>query len=222
MQLRTDAEPDCWLGSGREVYYTDPNRFDWCYDSIKELATICSVAPRAHGIYSYSILQHLKFTRALVKLLQEKGIIPSVGPRRDELELVMLIHDLHEGIISDIPGPLKKYIRIASLEHGWTRGMDRFFGVNRLKGLNTGPDSLYQIHKKIDKIAFYYETKIFAPIIASKKASSFINEDLPNELIQEYINQSNSVEEYLHLLGIKDGINTRTRRNRKTVKKEIQ
>ena len=217
----TSKGPDAYIGSGREIYYKHPEKFDWCNESIRELAECCSRIPRAHGIYAYSILQHQRFCADLVVPFREKGFIAAKGPKTEELQQIMLIHDLHEGIISDIPSPLKPYIGIANIEVNWMRAIDQYFGLNRWKGINSTKPNLFQMEKIIDKVAFYYEAKIFAPLLSKKIAPMFVEYESSREFILEHIEQSNDIDSYLEQIGISNGINNRTGRYRKATQEKV-
>ena len=107
-----EIEPWIETQSGRQIFFDDPDKSDFC---IEDIARALSRIPRfaGHTNVPYSVAQHSVLVSSYC---------------RDRLWGLM--HDAAEAFISDIPGPAKQLIpEIHTLEHTLRRAIGRKFNL---------------------------------------------------------------------------------------------
>lgn len=110
--------PDITTATGQPVWFTQPWRTQIVED---DLRIALGNARRYGGHYDVTILQHLALC---VELAQLEGYSP--------VEVALCaVHDMHEAYVTDVPGPMKRYLGDAwrDIESTWVQRLHEHFGL---------------------------------------------------------------------------------------------
>ena len=116
--------------------------------SFEDLIHSIAYEKRYSGNINWTVLQHSLVMGRAAKLLNYNN----------KLVRYCYLHDVHEGIIRDVPTPFKQAIGKAwyDMEHGVQYKLYDTLGQSDLKGLET--DEKFKV---LDKAAAYYEAMFF-------------------------------------------------------------